>query len=404
LTARERYAAILRAPHVARLMTSALVARMPIGIDALAIVLFLRERTGSYAQAGIVAAAFALGGGAGAPISGRLVDRFGQRRVLLPLALAHAAGLGALVGLGVAGAPLAALIAAAVAGGAAIPPISAVLRPLWPGLRQADPGLIPAAYALDSVLIELVFVVGPLLTALATAVLSPVAALVVGCVMVIAGTVAFAAAEPSRAWRPEPREPDRSRLGALASPGVRTLVVATIPIGFCFGAMEVTLPAFSEDVASRAWAGVLIAVWSLGSAAGGLWFGARERAGHLAHWFVRLAALLPLGYLPLAAAPSLAVMLVLCVLAGLAIAPLLAVANQLIGDVAPAGALTEAYTWPITALVVGVALGNGAAGGLVEAADWRVAFLAASAGAGAGALVAFARRETLLPAGAPAVA
>ena len=73
---------------------------------------------------------------------------------------------------------------------------------------------------------------------------------------------------------------------------------------------------------------------------------------------MRLAALLPLGFLPLAAAPSLAAMLVLCVVAGLAIAPLLAVANQLVGDVAPAGALTEAYTWPITALVVGVALGN----------------------------------------------
>src|SRR3954471_8149513 len=110
MTARGRYARILRAPHVLALMVSALVARLPIGIDSLALVLFLRQKTGSYAAAGIVSAAFALGGGAGAPLSGRLVDRFGQGPVLVPLALAHAAGLGALVGLALLDAPVALLV------------------------------------------------------------------------------------------------------------------------------------------------------------------------------------------------------------------------------------------------------------------------------------------------------
>src|SRR4051795_3225569 len=110
--ARGRYARILRAPHVLPLMASALVARLPIGIDALAIVLFLRERTGSYAAAGVISACFALGGGAGAPLSGRLVDRFGQREVLVPLALVHAVGLALLVALGLAGAPIALLVPA----------------------------------------------------------------------------------------------------------------------------------------------------------------------------------------------------------------------------------------------------------------------------------------------------
>jgi MFS family permease len=159
--------------------------------------------------------------------------------------------------------------------------------------------------------------------------------------------------------------------------------------------MEVTLPAFSEDMASAAWAGVLLAVWSLGSAAGGLIYGARADTLPLAPTYVRLSVLLPLTFLPLAASPSVIVMPVLCLLAGLAIAPLLASGNQLVGDVAPAGALTEAYTWPITALVVGVAAGNAVAGLIVEAADWRLAFLAAAVGAGFGGLLAFARRRTL---------
>src|SRR3954451_24225178 len=92
MSAGGRYDRILRAPDVMPLIDAALAARLPIGIDSIAIVLFLRERTGSYAAAGIVSAAFALGGGAGAPLSGRLIDRFGHRRVLVPLALVHGGG------------------------------------------------------------------------------------------------------------------------------------------------------------------------------------------------------------------------------------------------------------------------------------------------------------------------
>src|SRR3954462_8633920 len=148
MSARGRYARILRAPYVMPLIVAALVARLPIGIDSIAIVLFLREGTGSYAAAGIVSAAFALGGGAGAPLSGRLVDRFGHRRVLVPLALVHGGGLTMLVGLAALDAPVAALIPAALVAGAGTPPISASMRPLWSGLLDADAELLPAAYAL----------------------------------------------------------------------------------------------------------------------------------------------------------------------------------------------------------------------------------------------------------------
>jgi MFS family permease len=397
--ARARYARILRTPHVLPLMAAALVARLPIGIDSLAIVLFLRQRTGSYAAAGIVSAAFALGGGAGAPLAGRLIDRFGQRRVLLPLALGHAAGLGGLVALALLDAPVPVLVIVALTAGLSIPPISATLRPLWAPLLSREPDLLPTAYALDSVLIEFVFVFGPLLTAAATALLSPAAALGLSAALIVAGTVAFASSPPSRAWRPDPSAGGHGWLGALRSPGLQTLVLATLPLGFCFGAMEVTLPAFSEAEASRAWSGVLLSVWSLGSAIGGVIYGARAGNGTpLAATYLRLAAVLPLTFLPLAAAPSIVVMPVLCFVAGVAIAPLLASSNQLVGDVAPAGALTEAYTWPITSLVVGIAAGNAAAGGLVEAADWRVSFLVGAVVAAIGGVTAFTRRATLGPA------
>jgi MFS family permease len=395
VSARRRYARILRTAHVLPLMASALVARLPIGIDSLAIVLFLRERAGSYAAAGVVSAAFALGGGAGAPLAGRLVDRFGQGRVLVPLALVHAGGLAGLVGLVLLDAPVVVLVPVAVIAGLALPPISATLRPLWVPMLRDEPELLPTAYALDSVLIEFVFVFGPLITAAATALLSPAAALGVAGALIVGGTVAFASSPPSRAWRPDPAAAGHGALGALRSPGLRTLVAATLPLGFCFGAMEVTLPAFSEDMATRAWAGVLLSVWSLGSALGGIVYGARAGSLALARTYVRLAAVLPLTFLPLAASPSIWVMPALCLVAGVAIAPLLASGNQLVGDVAPPGALTEAYTWPITALVIGLSAGNAVAGVLVEAADWRVSFLVGAGCAAIGSALAFARRATL---------
>jgi len=357
VTGSARYTQILRTPHVAGLLLASLVARMPIGIGALAIVLFLREERGSYAAAGLAAAAFALGAVIGGPACGRLVDRFGQRAVLLPMAFIHAVGLGALVVLGRGAAPLGVVIATALVAGSAIPPISAVLRPLWPELLHRTPELVPTAYALDSVVVELVFIGGPLLTAIATALVAPEAALLLAGALVLVGTVGFVASPPSRAWRPHPEAGSHGVLGALRSPGIRTLMAAMIPIGFCLGATEVTLPAFSEDVASRAWAGVLLAVWSLGSAFGGLWYGARDRGSALGI-FLRMSVLVPLGTIPLALAPSLGVMLGLCLIAGVAIAPLIASANLLVAGVAPTGALTEAYTWPLTALIAGIAIGS----------------------------------------------
>ena len=392
-----RYADVLREPHVAALVAATLLARFPIGINALAVVLYLRETTGSFAIAGVVAGSLAAGSGVGAPVQGRLVDRFGQRRVLVPLGVAHAAALGALVAGNELGAPTALLVLFGFAAGFAIPPTSSVLRSMWPSLLRERPELVQAAYALDSVLIELIFILGPLLTAVITAALSPQAALIVSAVSVIAGTLAFTALPPSRASRPDPQAGTSGRLGALSSPGVRSLVYTSLPAGIGIGICEVTLPAFSDELGAAELAGVLLAVWSLGSAAGGLAYGALERRPPLDRVHLIVAGLLPLSILPMAAAPSVAVMALIVIPAGMFIAPLLATRNELIGWVAPEGARTEAYTWPVTAFVGGIAVGAALAGVIVEGPGWRAAFLVAAGFAAVGAIVAVARRHTLAP-------
>jgi MFS family permease len=393
------YAAVLREPHVALLLCAAVITRLPVGINALALVLYLRELTGSFAIAGAVTGALGLGSGIGAPLRGRLVDRLGQRRVLLSSAAFHALSLGAVVLAGELGAPWPVLALFAATAGFFTPPSSAVLRSLWPTLLGRRPDLLTAGYALDTVLIEIVFIGGPLIAAGLAAVASPAAALVVSAVSVIGGTLLFVSTPPSRAARVSEDAGSQGRLGALRSPGLRTLVISTIPIGICFGAMEVILPAFADEKGSATAAGVLLAVWSAGSALGGLFYGTYTRTLALSEVHLRLALALPLGYLPLAFAPSVGVMLLLVVPAGLTIAPLLASRNELVGRVAPPGAETEAFTWPVTALLAGIAVGSALAGIVVEEAGWQAAILAATACAAMGSVLAYTRRATL--AGAP---
>ena len=390
------YGLILRRPGIAAIVAATLIGRLPIGISGLAILLYVREVTGSFAAAGIATGLLALGSSAGAPFQGRLVDRRGVG-MLLPLAGVHAAGLLLVWLLGAGGASGGVLAAASLVAGLSLPPLSSVLRGRWPWLLEEAPELVKGAYALDSVLIQVIFVVGPLLTTAAVAVSGPEYALAVSALAVIAGTTMMVA---GLSGKPEPARPDAGTralgLGALAAPGLRTLVMASLPLGFCFGTLQVVLPAFSEAHGSRELSGVLIAVWSASSAAAGLLYGARpprDVALELVH--VRFALLLPLGCATLLAAGSPLAMALLVPLAGAPIAPLVASRNELVERVAPPGTATEAFTWPLTSLVAGVSLGAAVAGSLAETYSWSAGVAVAVLVAAAGAVVVLARRGTL---------
>lgn len=387
-----RYAGVLRAPHVRALVSASIVARIPIGMLGLALVLFVEDVKGSYAPAGAVTAAFALSAALLAAAEGRLIDRRGQTVVLLAGASVSVAAFAALVVLGLRGAPTGVLVGCAVVGGT-MPPVSACLRPLWP--RLLDRELVTAAYALDSILIEVVFVIGPLLAGLLIALFSPQAAILVSTGLMLAGCVWFASLEPSRRWRGEPATSSHL-LGALVAPGIRTLVVGSLAVGVCFGTLEVSLAAYGNDRGSGSLGGVLIALQAIGSAAGGLWYGVRgDRLGPLHVGYLGLLTAVPPLVALLAAAPTLGTLVPLAILSGCVVAPLSAAGNLLASSLAPAGTLTEAFTWVITAIVAGTAAGNAMAGLVIDASSWRVAVLAACGATLVGVAATAARRMTL---------
>ena len=389
------YARILRAPGVAIIVFATLIGRMPIGISGLAILLFVRDVTGSFASAGLCAGALALGSAIGAPLQGRLIDRRGVH-MLLPLAVMHAAGLIVVLAAGEAGASTVVLAGASLVAGAATPPVSSVLRSRWPFLLAEQPELIPGAFALDSVMIELIFVIGPLVTTVVVATVGAQYALIVAAACALAGVLLLLGGLRGRPG-PEPTaEGTRALgLGALAAPGLRTLVLASLPVGFTLGTIEVVLPAFSAEEGSAELAGVLLAVWSGASGVAGLAWGVLGNAQPLLRAHLRLAWLLPLAIAPLLLATSPLAMAPLAVLAGLPIAPLIASRNQLVERVALAGTSTEAFTWPLTALVAGVALGAATAGTVIELSSWAGGVVVAIGVGLVGAVVLVARRATL---------
>jgi MFS family permease len=390
------YARLLRIPHVGVLLAATIVIRLPFAINGLAVILFLREIGESFATAGLVAGALALGSAVGAPAAARLVDRRGVG-MLVPLAVLQAAAVLSIWALGAASAPAAALAGAGLVAGVAFPPAGAVLRARWPEL-VSDPTSLRAAFALDSVGIEVSFVTGPLLTALVVALAGPELALGLSAGLVIVGTLIFLARLPATLRSRSATTPeDRGLLGPLADPAIRIVALATLPVGFCIGAVEVALPAFSDARGTPALAGVLLALWSLASGIGGLAFGARQSTRGIVEMYLLIAALFPLTCLPLAIADSPLAMGVLAMLAGLPIAPLIASRNELVGTLASGSASAESFTWLLTALVTGLALGSAAAGTLVESEGWRVAVLAGCAVAALGGALAYARRGTLRP-------
>lgn len=386
------YRALLGRPGVARLVLAGILGRAPVGIVSIAVVLLVHSATGSFAAAGVVDAAFAVASAVGNPLLGRLVDRAGQTRVLGFSAVLHGVSLGALVAVADGHGATAVMAFCAAGAGATVPPLSASLRTLWPGLA-GDEHELSTAYALESVSVELFFVLGPAACGVLIALGSPAAATLAAVGLTLAGTALFATAGPSRRWRAERAE--RSRAGALASPGMRALVLAIIPEGVAFGVLGVAVPAFAVRHGHPAAAGWLLAAQALGSAAGGLWYGARTHRSPLARRFAVLFALFALGLAPLALAHSLPALALLLLLGGLALAPLAAVGFELVARLAPAGTSAEAYNWAITALVSGTALGAALGGGVVQSSGERWGLLVAAGAAAAGPVLALLGRKAL---------
>jgi predicted MFS family arabinose efflux permease len=375
-----------------RLTVVSIVARLPMAMLSIGLLVHVEHRTGSFAAAGVVAGAFAVSLGAGGPLLGRLADRRGQTTILVAGALAAGAALAAIAALP-STAPLAVLVGLGVALGLSCPPVGACLRAILPDVVH-DRDALRAAYAAESAAIELTWIAGPPLVLVAGAAWSTGAALVLAGGVLVTGTAVFAAQPASRAWRPGPT-PRTPRGGALRAPAMRTLVLVLVFVGVGFGAVEVAIVAACSALGGAA-AAALLGLWGAGSLVGGIVAarmggGARTGAG-LALVLAALAA----GHIALAAAAGSAVALAaVLALAGATIAPTYASIYAMVDRAAPAGTVTEAFAWLNTAVAIGASAGAACAGAVADAAGPAATFVLAGSAGIAAALIAALRARPL---------
>jgi MFS family permease len=381
----ERYRSVLSAPGCARVFATALVGRLPQGMTSLAILLLVRSRTGSYAAAGIAVGAYAFATAAAAPALGRLVDRLGRRRVLVPAAILQGVALSALVVAANAGAPSGAVVGLAAVAGALMPPIAPSVRALLRDLLP-DPEVRETAYALESVTQELIWISGPLVVAVVIAFMSAQAAVLLSAGVCVVGTLLFVTSPGARGSGSHDASSPRIRV--LAIPELRALLGPVFLNGLAIGAIDVGLPSLALHAGSRPSSGLLLALWSLGSMTGGLWYGSRTWRTSLGR---RYRALLLTGVAciaPLIAARTIPEGIAGSLVAGLTIAPVFSCQYALIGRAVTAGVETEAFTWVSSALIGGLAAGSALGGSAIGAAGVSGPFALACAAMGLAALAA----------------
>jgi len=385
-----QYLAVWRIPGAPLLLVSGVIARLGIGVTPLALLLLVQQETGHYASAGIATGSYALAGAIISPIVGRLADRLGATPVLVVTAVAHPIGLVALLMAAHDGGAMPVVCAAAAFAGATYPPLTAAIRSAWIGLTEDGTDrhhLRGAALAVETSLFELVFVAGPLLVAVFVLVASPAAAIAGSAAVTLAGTLAVAAGSALRGQRPALPDARTRGLGPLRVPGFVMILFCVGCLGMAFGAVSVTVPAYATQYpgsGSQDLAGVLLAVWGLGSALGGLGYGVLRLRAPLPRQFSWLLGAVALSTALLAIAPNPWTLGVTLAIGGATIAPTLTVYTAIVGRIVAAGMRNEANTWLVTIPVAANAAGGAVAGLIVDqpgGTPWSFLFAGAVIGA-----------------------
>ncbi|MCX4469921.1 MFS transporter [Micromonospora sp. NBC_01655] len=396
MAALRQYLGVWRIPGAPMLLVLGIIGRLGIGMTPLALLLVVEQVTGRYSLAAVAGGIYALSGAALSPIAGRVADRVGPTPVLLATAVAHPLALSGLLLASRSDANNLALIyVASGIAGATYPPLTAAIRGAWNDLTGSASGryhLRNTALAAETSLFEVVFVLGPLLVAGFVLFADATAALVGAAVVTLVGTTAVALGRVMRGWRPHPREHQARGLGPLRVGGFPALLLCVASLGIAFGAAGVIVPAFAGSQPTddpESLAGLLLAVWGVGSAAGGFWFGVRKPAANMTRQFAWLLATVAGSFAVFAVMPGPLPLGVALIVGGATIAPALTLENTLVGRIAPAGMLNEAYTWVVTMSVAASAAGGAVAGLIVDhtgGVPW--AFLFAGSAVAVGAAVA----------------
>jgi hypothetical protein len=384
---------------------------MPMGMLSIAQVMLIVSVTGRYGTAGVVSAAGAVLFAIVTPRMARLADRHGQARVLRPLGAVFAVTTATFAGCALGGAPDWALIITGALSRATMPTLGPMVRSRWSQVLGGNDAhgndahgndahgndahgndALDAAFSLEGIADEVIFIAGPVLVVALVTFVQPVSGLLVTLALSLAGVAGL-----TRHRSSEPPAPSSARAcgTVLRSRGLRVLIAMHVCLGALFVAVDLATIAFAQEHRASALAGPLLALYGLGSAIAGVWYGSRHwRASQAARLRAAFAAT-ALGVAPLSFMPDLAALGAGIFVAGLGISATLVSSYSIAERVVAADQRTEGMSWLTTAAATGTAIGAPLAGRLVDAHGAAAGYLFALAAGLAGLAILICRFRDL---------
>ena len=379
-SSRQGYRYALSRPGVLNFSVAGFIGRLPLAINALAIVLLVSNVTGSYAYAGVLSALLAITAGLVSIASSRVADRRGQTGVLRVLAVAHSSSLVLFTLSVLTDYPRPVQVILVIAAGATAPAIGSYVRARWSHV-SIDASMVRVGFAWESILDEAVFTIGPIITTAVAFSLGFGAPLFLAAALVLVGSLWLAGSHSSTPPPHLGQSTGISMWAVVRSPGLPALVVAALGLGTVFGTVDVGVVAFTAEQGTGAFAGVVLATFAVTSMVGGIVYGMREWPGAL-QWHPRLAACaLVMVTIALPFSTSNAFLITVIALAGFSVAPGLIGVFTLASRLVPRRHLTEGLTWTNSGLAAGFALGSAVTGVVVDSFGPRAGLAMSVAGA-----------------------
>ncbi len=358
------YRPLLHVPGATRFIAGGALARLGGAMFGVAAIAMISSRRGSYSLAGAVSGVAVAVLAAAGPIIGRLIDRYGQRRVALPFVLFTAACGLATAGLSYAGAASWTLFVA-YGLSAVLPEMGPLSRARWAHIYRDEPERLHTAMSFEQVSDEASFVLGPVLAIVLSTRWFPEAGLLVAEVTFTTGMVIFLSAmitEP-----PVVAHHERPAGMAIARPGLFVVAAVLTMTGVIFGSNEVIAVAVADEGGSKGFSSVILGLFALGSTLSGIVFGSRTFAVTQTRRLLVAAAGMFLLEIPaLVVTPLWGLALVMFV-AGSATAPMLITSMSLSQKLVPRALVTEGLAIVVTGILIGISIGGAAGGWAIEA-------------------------------------
>jgi MFS family permease len=402
------YWQLLRGDGALPFCAAAFTARMPMAMYSLGTVLMITSLHGSYALAGGLAAAGLAGSAALLNRVAAWADRFGPQRILLPQSVLFSAATAGFIASAEMHAPTWLLFTTGTIGASTMPALGAIVRTGWGVLCGSENQKLQLAFALESANDDLIFILGPVLTTFLTTRVHPAAGLGTAASLSVIGIWCLVRQPCMRSAHPpdpesvstrEEQPTAQPRRWTLPAPGLVTLAPVLAMFGAVTASVELATVAYATAHGHRALAGLILAIFAIGSAGGGLWYGSRKwRAGtHHRLAVTQILSTATIGILWLA--PSLGVLCLLLLAVGIVASPTLITGYSILEQQAKPGRETEALSWVGLSMCLGGAVGAAITGWTIDAHGASGGYLAATACAALAATACLAGLASLRPPG-----